>query len=320
MDEIEMPEKNSEVISGDINKQDPAVKGNFLLKYAILAPSYHNSQPWRFKARSNEITIFGDLRRWHEIEDADQRELYTSIGCALENILIAAEHFGYSHSVSYLEGEQVAAVVCLNPSGKPSSFRDDQLFPAMAKRRTIKKIYENRALPQEAILRLQEVCIEEGFKLYLAEDIDIKKRAKELIHEAYAFQQLRAAIIKGKPRTMLRISQKIVDCLNLSGNEAKKDLEILMSAPIIATMTSENNGHRSQITAGQILERIWLKASALGIIPYPMSCILQVPELREKAFDLLPVADVCLQQIFLLGYAEANEKNISRRSLQEFLI
>jgi nitroreductase len=50
------------------------------------------------------------------VADADQRELYISLGSALENLLLAAEHFGYSCRVTYLSGEKdLVATVNLNP-------------------------------------------------------------------------------------------------------------------------------------------------------------------------------------------------------------
>jgi hypothetical protein len=47
------------------------------------------------------------------------REMYISAGCALENLLIAAEHFGYGYAIEYLpEGDKgAAASVRLSPGG-----------------------------------------------------------------------------------------------------------------------------------------------------------------------------------------------------------
>ena len=73
----------------------------FLLRYAILAPSTKNSQPWAFSVHGNQVYLIADLRRGQLIADPDRRELYISLGCALENLLIAAEHFGFRHGVSY---------------------------------------------------------------------------------------------------------------------------------------------------------------------------------------------------------------------------
>src|SRR6185295_15944150 len=71
-----------------------------LVRYAMLAPSNRNSQPWRFTVGRDQITVHADLSRWQRISDSHQRELYISLGCALENLLIALEHFGFGHHVT----------------------------------------------------------------------------------------------------------------------------------------------------------------------------------------------------------------------------
>ncbi|MFN9911868.1 MAG: nitroreductase family protein, partial [Pirellulaceae bacterium] len=35
----------------------------FLLQYAVLAPSSHNTQPWKFRIESNRIDLFMDETR-----------------------------------------------------------------------------------------------------------------------------------------------------------------------------------------------------------------------------------------------------------------
>jgi len=68
----------------------------FLLRYAILAPSTHNTQPWRFTTGSDRLLVYRDRSRWLQVADPSQRELHLSVGCALENLLIAARAFGYT--------------------------------------------------------------------------------------------------------------------------------------------------------------------------------------------------------------------------------
>ena len=67
----------------------------FLLRYAILAPSVKNSQPWVFSVQDNRIHLIADLDRGQPVADPTRRELFISMGCALENLLVAAEHFGF---------------------------------------------------------------------------------------------------------------------------------------------------------------------------------------------------------------------------------
>src|SRR6056297_1322886 len=76
-------------------------QATFLLRYAILAPSSHNSQPWTFDVNGGEIGIAADESRWLDSADPDQRELYISVGCAVENCCVAAERFGFDPQVEY---------------------------------------------------------------------------------------------------------------------------------------------------------------------------------------------------------------------------
>ena len=61
----------------------PREKLAFLLNYAILAPSSHNSQPWKFNVSDDEISLYADRSRWLSVADADKREVYISLGAAL---------------------------------------------------------------------------------------------------------------------------------------------------------------------------------------------------------------------------------------------
>jgi nitroreductase len=84
--------------------------------------------------------------RWLKVADLDQREWYISVGCALENLLIAAEHFGYGHLVAYFlepANEELAAVVKFMLHGEPSPFREPALFEAISSRHTNRKFYES---------------------------------------------------------------------------------------------------------------------------------------------------------------------------------
>src|SRR5437764_660407 len=88
-----------------------------LIKYGLLAPSSHNTQPWKFKIAKDSITIFADRSRALAYSDRSYRELYISLGAALGNILVAASHYQMSYTVSYLpedELEDVAVRITFN--------------------------------------------------------------------------------------------------------------------------------------------------------------------------------------------------------------
>jgi nitroreductase len=83
----------------------------FLLRYALLAPSTHNTQPWGFTLGPDRILLFRDRSRWLQVADPTQRELHLSVGCAMENLLIAARAFGYRPQVPHIR----ARLECLFP-------------------------------------------------------------------------------------------------------------------------------------------------------------------------------------------------------------
>jgi nitroreductase len=67
-----------------------------ILRYASLAPSSHNTQPWRVKIISDsEFIIQSDSTRWLPKVDPDNRELLLSIGAFWENLDQAALAFGF---------------------------------------------------------------------------------------------------------------------------------------------------------------------------------------------------------------------------------
>ena len=61
-----------------------------LVRYATLAVSSHNTQPWIFKLETNRIQVLPDLSRRCPAVDPDDHHLHASLGCATDNLLQAA--------------------------------------------------------------------------------------------------------------------------------------------------------------------------------------------------------------------------------------
>ena len=55
-----------------------------LVRAATLAASGHNTQPWTFAITADGIDIHPDLARRLPAVDPSDRELWISLGCALE--------------------------------------------------------------------------------------------------------------------------------------------------------------------------------------------------------------------------------------------
>ncbi len=67
-----------------------------LVRAAILAANPHNSQPWLFHVTRTQIDLYADLQRNIGTVDPFLREMHLGLGCALENLLVAAPANGYT--------------------------------------------------------------------------------------------------------------------------------------------------------------------------------------------------------------------------------
>ena len=73
-----------------------------LVRAAILAANPHNTQPWLFQVTPSQINLFADRRRNIGAIDPFLREMHIGLGCALENLLLAAAANGYTTQVTLL--------------------------------------------------------------------------------------------------------------------------------------------------------------------------------------------------------------------------
>lgn len=70
-----------------------------LVSLACLAPSVHNTQPWRWRYADGVLTLRADLRRRLPAEDPRGRDLTLSCGAALHHLQFAARALGWETSV-----------------------------------------------------------------------------------------------------------------------------------------------------------------------------------------------------------------------------
>ena len=75
-----------------------------LVRSAILAASPHNTQPWLFRVSSSSIELYTDITRNTGALDPYRREQHIALGCALENLMLAAGAHGYNASATLLPG------------------------------------------------------------------------------------------------------------------------------------------------------------------------------------------------------------------------
>jgi len=145
------------------------------VRYATLAPSGHNTQPWKFSLKGDCIRIFPDFTRRLPVVDPDNRELYISLGCALENLLIAAKYCGYDPEVEYFPASEPNECLLITFK-RANAAEKNNLFQAIPTRHTNRREYNKEQIPAADLNKIGSVPIENGVtSLVLTEPGDIEQ-------------------------------------------------------------------------------------------------------------------------------------------------
>jgi len=303
-----------------------------LVRYAMLAPSNRNSQPWRFTVGRDQITVHADLSRWQRISDSHQRELYISLGCALENLLIALEHFGFGHHVTLCpeaEDTSVVAQVAILDRPETSPFRTENMFKAISRRRTHHGRCRSRAVAPDVLRRMRACNVDADLTLFLTTDAAIKRLVAGLMLQGDALglsdaayrEELAESIGSGNfggPWLLMLAQQFAVAYLGVRKTIARGNYKALDSSPVFG-LISGVTGHRPvQMRAGQLLERLYLAATAQGLSLQPISQLLETEKVRLKFAKRFRAGGVPLLP-FRLGYADAPTHPTPRRPVEDAL-
>ena len=297
-------------------------QARFLLRYAILAPSSHNSQPWEFRIERDSIEIRAAEDRRLPVADEDKRELFLSLGCAIENLAIASAHFEFGYRIEYPEDTPVA-VVTLEPAGSTSRAAPPGLFEQLTERYTNHQPFEERPLPEGLGDRLPASVVESDVELRLIDDPDQIASIAELQAEAdrklMANPDYRRELghwigtgVLGQSWVAARIGKLVVSHLDLGDREAQKNATLLESAPVIGVLVTETDEPHSLIGAGRAFERLALLATAEGVAVHPMSQILERAETTRALATLLDTEPAQPRHLFRLGYAADTQRHTPR--------
>ena len=132
---------------------------------AILAASPHNTQPWLFKITNSSIELHIDTQRNVGALDPYLREEHIGMGCALENLMLAAPANGYAATAMLLPGKlgpipaepkpQLVARVDLAPGKREES----ELYNAIPRRHTNRSPYDpHKPIPPDFVGALSHLA------------------------------------------------------------------------------------------------------------------------------------------------------------------
>ena len=325
-----------------LRKGEPSDKFRFLLNYAILAPSNHNSQPWLFKVVGETLELHADRTRALPVVDPEDRELVMSCGAALFNLRMGFRHFGYEAPVRILPDPRNPDLLAHITFGgeKPPTPDEESLFNAIVKRRTNRTPFEDRKVPEKLLADLQQAAKMEGAWLYVIKEEDERNRVADIIADADRIQMAdgrfrrelaawihpnRTASHDGMPGFALRVgtvtsalAPLVVRTFDVGKGQAARDRELAARSPVLVLLGTERDTVQAWLSAGQALERVLLRARADNVWASFLDQPVEVSELRSKLLDTLGLVGFP-QFLLRLGYGQG-VKPTPRRTSGEVLM
>ncbi|MFF5187622.1 Acg family FMN-binding oxidoreductase [Streptomyces sp. NPDC000345] len=296
-----------------------------LLAAAVMAPSVHNTQPWRFRVDpdSRMLEVHSAPARTLPLTDPAHRAQYLSVGAAVFNLRLAAVHRGWRPEVRLLPDPRVpgllATVRLTGPLAADDQPAGDGLHEAIARRHTSRMPFTGRPVPEPVVAEMTAAAHAAGARLHVP-DVAGTRRLLRLTAEAEARNNAHPART-AETRSWLTapgadasygIPVSALGPPDAAGRMPMRDFTHGLPALRLPALWFERHvqlallwtGHDRRddwLRAGQALQYVLLTATARGLRTSLLHQAMEWPDLRSAA--ALPRHKRCHPQVLIrFGY------------------
>lgn len=311
-----------------------------LVHHASLAPSGHNTQPWQFQQQHDSIIITPDYRRALPVVDPDNRELFISLGCAAENLRIAALDAGYQADLTIDDAHNTLHIHLTERPPEPQP-----LLAYLAKRQTNRAPYQSQALTPEHLAALQNIPLPDGihqhfyengsapfqhlseyicagntrqmqnpaFKAELKHWLRYNKKHQDRTRDGISYA------VFGAPNVPRLIAKAIMSLMMNANTQNRADRRKIATSAGLMLITVAHNTVPQWICAGQTLQRLLLTATAHDIAHAYLNQPCEERDLAAQMAEQLGLRAEIPVLLLRLGYGTAQAYSL-RCSLQDIIL
>lgn len=310
---------------------DPAIAD--LLRIATLAANGHNTQPWKFRVGDAAVALLPDLARRTEIVDPDDHHLYVSLGCAVENLAIAARAHGRRADVR-AEGGVDATIEVALPRG---AVQASPLYSAIPRRQSTRSVYDSRPVPPADLDRLKSAAAEEGVSVTIFTAPRDREAVLEFVVAGNSVQMDDPAFVaelrqwlrfspdraiatgdglfsacSGNPVVPEWMGGHVFSAFFTKNSENDKYRDHVRSSAGIAVFSGDRADPRHWIKVGRSFQRFALQATLLGVRTAHLNQPVEVPSVRHEFARWLGAPDARPDLVVRFGYAPALPMSMRR--------
>jgi nitroreductase len=278
-----------------LNTGLPTEVAHRIIEFACLAPSFHNTQPWRWHTTGDEIELHADPSRRLLVEDPDGRNMVISGGAALHHAQVAARALGWEPVMERLPDGPEATLLArirLDPRHRKTSSLAD--LETLRTRRTDRRRFSSWPVPEERLVHLAAAAAEWGTYAVPVIEVADRYQVELLVSQAFTRQVSDAAVaveqhdwvdrghLDGVPSQVVPANHSPFDGqASRFGrgrlDEPDRDVE---SSDGLILLGSASDDADAWLRVGEGLSALWLSATRDGLSVVPLSQVIEVPQTR----------------------------------------
>lgn len=320
--------------------KDLECKIKFLLRYALLAPSSHNAQPWNYNIKNNTVLFSPNLNRLVPMADKDSRFIYVGLGCTYKNFEVAAKAYGFTISKKIVNGSVTKIEAKVTEANSITKI-DKIALDALTGRVTNRNSYTKQTINKNILDDFTNLAEKYGLKIIFVTDKQKKEQIIKLTekgdylvwtdpdfqdehlrwvrHNLTAKHDGMPAFTVGIPLIASFFARPVIKNLPFAKFQAMKNRKLLLSTPYFAFILSQKHDNDTWIKVGEALEEIWLKATTEKLSIAPLVQIVEVNNLYQESAAILGTK-LRPEFFFRLGYAKKEARHSPRLNLEETVI
>lgn len=305
-----------------------------LIRYATLAANSLNAQPWIFRIQEDAIEIIPDFRRRTPVVDPDDHHLFASLGCAAENLHLAARARALDGAVEFKAGDPDLIRIATGPAAA----EETALLRAIPERQCSRVAFDGRPIPNDALKRLQQSGPGLGTGILLISDnapiesilelvIDANGRQidnpafrselKDWIRfnssEALAKRDGLYSAATGNPAIPSWLGRGLFDLFLSKQSENDRYASYIRSSAGIAIFVAATDDKKGWFDAGRAFQRFALQATVDGLKMAFINQPLEVPVVRTELQKQLKIGSRRPNLMVRFGYGPIMPKSLRRR-------
>jgi nitroreductase len=303
---------------------------------AVRAPSMHNSQPWRFRLGADHIDLLADPTRRLPIADVAGWASRIACGAALYNLRLALAVHGTPASVRVQpdpDNPELVARLAPEPHREPTPL-ELRLYRAIARRHSNRAPFLDEQVPVNVRAELISAARAEGGWLDLLLGPTAVELAAEMVRaadralrrddgyqaEVTAWSRCDPAALDGIPAQAGGPEPQPHELLARRdfGGAAPSGPREFEREPLLAVLGTAGDWPADQVHAGQVLQRVLLTATDLGLAASMFSQPIEVAGSREQLRIALG-RQAPPQMMVRFGYAVSTPPS-GRRPVSEVML